>query len=127
MGNFTRVSGVTRVGRPVYQNANKQYLVYWAEYTIWMIGPDYTKYTPGVVSTSSSNTLDAYLVPAGNWYEAKDGSWQANSAITVVCTSAGMHLAAVHNTLCEFQTLVEKHAQHICGPVAGEFLAGWSP
>ena len=104
MGTFTRMSGVTRFGRPVYQNANQQYLYYWEGIKAWLIGADYTKGTAGVISEDGGNELDAPLVPAGNWYEHKDGSFQANSDITVICTSTGMHFAAVHNTLCDFQT-----------------------
>ena len=126
MGIFTRMSGITRFGRPVYQHANKEYLFYWEATKHWMIGADYTKFGAGVYS-QASDALDAYLVPKGSWMETKVGGWQANPAITVVCTSTGMHLAAVHNTVRDFRTCMEKHTQHMCGPGAGELLAGWSP
>jgi len=102
---FTRVSGVVRFDRPVYQNANKNYLYYWELSTqaVWLIGSDYTKATAGIHS-QASNALDAYLVPKGSWSEYDGSGWQANPAITVVCTSTGMHLAAVHNALRDFQT-----------------------
>ena len=104
MGIFTRMSGITRFGRPVHQHANKEYLFYWEATKYWIIGPDYTKYSAGVHS-QASDALDAYMVPKGTWIEySADGGWQANPAITVGCTSTGMHFAAVHNTLRDFQT-----------------------
>ena len=103
MGIFTLVSGVTRFERPVYQHANRQYLYYSEATKYWMIGPDYTNTTVGIHS-QASNALDAYLVPKGSWSEYDGSGWQANPAITVVCTSTGMHLAAVHNALRDFQT-----------------------
>ena len=87
MGIFTRMSGVTRFGRPVYQSANQQYLYYWAEHASWKIGEDYTKDGAWVTSEDGGNELDAPAVPVGKWYEWKDGGWQANPAITVICTS----------------------------------------
>ena len=87
MGTFTRVSGVTRFSRPVYQSANQQYLYYWAENKAWEIGEDYTIDFAGVTSTNGGDELDAPLVPVGKWFEWKDGGWQANPAITVICTS----------------------------------------
>jgi len=94
MGTFTRVSGVMRFGRPVYQHANKEYLFYWEATKHWLIGPDYTKNSAGVHS-QASDALDAYLVPNGTWIEnSADGGWLASPAITVGCTSTGTHLAA---------------------------------
>ena len=103
MGTFTRMSGVTRFGRPVYQSANQQYLYCWEGIKAWLIGPDYTKASVGIHS-QASNALDAYLVPKGSWMEFDEGGWQANPAMTVVCTFTGVHLAAVHNALRDFQT-----------------------
>ena len=99
MGTFTRVSGVTRFGRPVYQHANKEYLFYWEEHKSWKIGEDYTKSHAGVASEDGGNELDAPMVPMGKWYESKGGTWQANSDITVICTSTGAHFAPVDTTL----------------------------
>ena len=111
MGTFTRVSSVTRFGRPVHQHANKEYLFYWEATKYWLIGPDYTKDGAGVHS-QASDALDAYLVPVGKWYEWKDGGWLASPAITVGCTSTGTHLAAA--VTAKLQTCLCAHRAQPC-------------
>ena len=94
MGIFTRMSGITRFGRPVYHRGSLYnrvgednfYLFYWEATKRWLIGYDYTQ-DRGNVQSIGSDAPDAYLVPFG-WMESKGGGqWQANPAITVVCTS----------------------------------------
>lgn len=98
MGTFTRVIGITRFDRPVYQNANKRYLYFWADDKDWKIGSDYTTAESNIASKSDGNELDAHLVPVGNWSEVKKGGgWQANSAIAVACTTTGTHPTAAEN------------------------------
>ena len=122
MGTFTRMSGVTRSGRPVYKHANKGYLFYRGDKKWWMIGPNYTNFI-GTFYAQTSDALEAHLVPAGNWLEHKGGGvWQANAAFTVVCTP-GMHLAAA---AARPQTCLCAHRPPPWSPVATPHaLASW--
>ena len=60
MGTYTRMSSVTRFGRPVYQHANKAYLFYWGEKKWWIIGSDYTKEN-ATFYARPSDALEAHL------------------------------------------------------------------
>ena len=105
MGTYTRID-VKRFDRPVYEHFNqafnkKEYLFYWeyvpAGTSGWGIGLDYytlDRMTIRSLPSDASDALDAHLVQAGDWYAYVYSSWQANPAITVVCTSTGMHFAA---------------------------------
>ena len=101
MGTYTRVSGVVRFDRPVYQNVDKNarsYLYFCEKCKKWRTGPDYksTSIARGDEITSKSYDVwepeDADQVGfTKGWYDKQsDGSWKSNPAIKVSCKTRGV-------------------------------------
>ena len=83
-GQYTKMSA-TQGGRSVYAHAFRtEYLYFWADYSNWHVGPDYTSTMAGLMSTSDGNTLCPE--DEGDSWQYWDGSSFQSGGVQVQCT-----------------------------------------
>ena len=91
MGEFVKITSLSKNSRPMYKNSNNQYLYYWISkngngiitYQGWRISADHTQVYAGVASTGRT------VCPAdvGEWWAWYNSKWNKRSDATAVCTN----------------------------------------
>ena len=85
-GQYTKMSA-TQGGRSVYSYAHAfrtEYLYFWADYSNWRVGSDYTSPGAGLQSTSNANT--PCPENEGDSWQYYDGSSWQSGGVQVQCT-----------------------------------------
>ena len=83
MGIFGKTSYMSNdnARRPIYTNANDEYLFYWVSAKDWFIGPDYTSSTAGIRTIGDSGS--ACPTASMSWQVFANGDWSSAYALLV--------------------------------------------